>query len=124
MRFDPSRMHAHGAMTDYTAHAVEGRAMSSSSESGVGRRPLLSDDYRRLNAELVGNEAGVLVTPGDLPALRSALTAVIESTQLRARLAEGARRVRDRLSSWEGASARLAESVERVAGKERLTDDE
>ncbi|PYR37992.1 MAG: glycosyl transferase group 1 [Acidobacteria bacterium] len=67
-------------------------------------------------AELVGNEAGVLVTPGDLPALRSALTAVIESTQLRARLAEGARRVRDRLSSWEDASARLAESVERVAG--------
>jgi len=75
-------------------------------------------------AELVGNEAGVLVAPGDLPALKSALTAVIESTQLRARLAGGARRVRDRLSSWEDASARLAESVERVAGNERLTDDE
>jgi glycosyltransferase involved in cell wall biosynthesis len=74
--------------------------------------------------ELVGDDAGVLAPPGDLAALQSALTAVIENSPLRTRLAEGARRVRDRLASWEDASARLARIVEGVAIGERISGHE
>src|SRR5262249_9289704 len=48
-------------------------------------------------ADLVGTDAGVVVAPGDAAALTDALTQVIADTDLRERLAAGARRVRDRL---------------------------
>jgi glycosyltransferase involved in cell wall biosynthesis len=58
--------------------------------------------------------AGLLVPPGDVAALTSALAAVIRDADLRARLAEGARGMRDRLPTWDVASARMAEVIERV----------
>jgi glycosyltransferase involved in cell wall biosynthesis len=50
---------------------------------------------------LVGDEAGIVVAPGDLAAFTDALTRVVRDPALRQRLAAGARRVRDRLPTWD-----------------------
>jgi len=62
--------------------------------------------------DLVGEGAGLLVTPGDRQALSDALSRTIGDAAFRAQLAEGARRVRERLRSWEDASARMAAVLE------------
>jgi glycosyltransferase involved in cell wall biosynthesis len=64
--------------------------------------------------ELVGDDAGLLVPVGDLAALTEALRRVIGDTALRQRLAEGARRRRDRLPTWEDAAQRMATALERL----------
>jgi glycosyltransferase involved in cell wall biosynthesis len=58
--------------------------------------------------------AGLLVPPGDPEALAAALALVLGDAHVRDRLAHGARRVRDRLPSWEDASARMSEALEDV----------
>ncbi|MCU1383139.1 MAG: hypothetical protein JWL71_1836 [Acidobacteria bacterium] len=65
-------------------------------------------------AELVG-DGGIVVAPGDLPAFTSTLSAVIADERLRARLAEAARRVRDRLPTWTAAAGVMADALERTA---------
>ena len=52
--------------------------------------------------ELVGDDAGLLVPVGDTPALVEALSRVLGDAGLRARLAEGARRMRDRAANLGG----------------------
>jgi len=57
-------------------------------------------------SDLVGrgdDAAGLLARPGDVDALADALEKVIDNACLRARLAENARRIRDRLPTWEDA---------------------
>jgi glycosyltransferase involved in cell wall biosynthesis len=56
---------------------------------------------------LVGDEAGILVAPGDMRALADALTRVIGDRALRARLAAGARNARSRLRTWDAAAAEM-----------------
>jgi len=65
-------------------------------------------------AELVTSDAGVLVPPGNVPELARVLTEVIGSKALRARLAEGARSIRDRLPTWDIAARRMAAALERA----------
>jgi glycosyltransferase involved in cell wall biosynthesis len=67
-------------------------------------------------AGLVGDEAGLLAPPGDAAAFAGALARVLGDREpgLRARLAEGARRVRARLRSWEQAVAEMAAALERL----------
>ena len=60
--------------------------------------------------ELVTDEAGIVVPPGDLAAFTAALARVVGDPALRQRLAEGARRVRDRLPTWDDA----VDAMERV----------
>ena len=62
-------------------------------------------------AELAA-DAGILVAPGDLPAFTEALSRAIGDPDLRARLAAGARRVRDRLPNWDAAAAAMAGALE------------
>ena len=62
--------------------------------------------------ELVGNTAGLLVPVNDTPALVDALSRVLGDAGLRARLAGGARRVRDRLPTWDEASGRMAAALD------------
>jgi glycosyltransferase involved in cell wall biosynthesis len=62
--------------------------------------------------ELVGAGAGLLVAPGDVNALSSALSRVLRQPQLLARFAAGAARVRNRLPSWASASASMASVLE------------
>jgi glycosyltransferase involved in cell wall biosynthesis len=61
---------------------------------------------------LVGDGAGLLVPTGDVSALAAALSQIVGDADLRARLASGARRVRERLPDWEQASARMAAALE------------
>jgi glycosyltransferase involved in cell wall biosynthesis len=71
---------------------------------------------------LVGDDAGLLAAPGDRQALASALARAIGDAGIRSRLAEGARRVRDRLPSWEQASERLSAALAPFASPRRATD--
>lgn len=64
--------------------------------------------------DLVGDEAGLLVPPGDGEALTAALARVLGDAELRARLAGGARRVRERLRSWDEAVGEMAAALERL----------
>jgi glycosyltransferase involved in cell wall biosynthesis len=61
--------------------------------------------------ELMGDAAGILVPVGDKPALIEALQRILEDAQLRARLAEGARRARQRLPTWDTASDRMSDAL-------------
>jgi glycosyltransferase involved in cell wall biosynthesis len=64
---------------------------------------------------LVGTDAGLLVRPGDVPSLGAALSRVIGDATLRARLAEGARRVRTSLPTWDQAVDRFAVALESIS---------
>jgi glycosyltransferase involved in cell wall biosynthesis len=59
-------------------------------------------------------DGGIVVPPGDPAAFTAALACVIADAPLRARLAEGARRVRDRLPTWDTAAASMAQALELV----------
>ena len=64
--------------------------------------------------DLIGDEAGLLVPVGDRDALAAALARVIGDDSLRARLAEGARRRRDRLPSWDSAATLMSSALDRI----------
>jgi glycosyltransferase involved in cell wall biosynthesis len=65
-------------------------------------------------ADLVGANAGLVVPAGDGAAFAEALTRVLGDPDLRARLAAGARSVRDRLPTWNHAAARMAAVLTRA----------
>jgi glycosyltransferase involved in cell wall biosynthesis len=75
--------------------------------------PVVSTDTGAI-ASLVGDAAGRVVPPSDTGALTEALAALIGDRDQRARAAEGARRVRDRLPGWNDAAARMAAALESV----------
>jgi glycosyltransferase involved in cell wall biosynthesis len=77
--------------------------------------PVVSTDTGAIR-DLVGEQAGIVVPPGDLSAFTDALSRVIADANLRARLAEGARRVRERLPTWEVSAASMAQVFETVSG--------
>jgi len=64
--------------------------------------------------DLVGHTAGLLAPPGDVGALSTALSRIIGDADLRARLAAGARQVRDRLQGWDVAAARMDAALRRL----------
>ena len=65
--------------------------------------------------DLVGSDAGIVVPPGDLPAFTDALSRVIADPGLRARLADGARRVRQRLPTWDASAGAMAQALQSAA---------
>jgi glycosyltransferase involved in cell wall biosynthesis len=59
-------------------------------------------------------DAGLLVPPNDAPALTDALALALGDATLRGRLAQGARRMRDRLPTWDQAARKMAEAIQGV----------
>lgn len=59
--------------------------------------------------------AGLLVPPGDVPALRAALAAWLDDAALRARLQQGARAAAPRLPGWPQAVARFDRLLQELA---------
>jgi glycosyltransferase involved in cell wall biosynthesis len=62
---------------------------------------------------LVTDEAGIVVAPGDQAAFTAALGRVVGDGALRRQLAQGARRVRDRLPTWADAAAAMERVLDR-----------
>jgi glycosyltransferase involved in cell wall biosynthesis len=94
-----------------TLHETYGMAVAEALGRGL---PVVSTATGAI-PELVGDDAGLTVPAGDTMALAAALSRMLDDAHLRARLAEGARRVRDRLPTWEHAAGKAAEALERVA---------
>jgi glycosyltransferase involved in cell wall biosynthesis len=61
------------------------------------------------------SRAGLVAPPGNVEAFGSALAQVLNDSQLRARLAAGARRMRERLPSWDDAAERMAAALDRIS---------
>jgi glycosyltransferase involved in cell wall biosynthesis len=71
--------------------------------------------------DTVPADAGLLVPPGNVAALRDALARVLDDAALRERLAAGARRAREHLPTWEEACARFDHALGRtLSDRERL----
>ncbi|MET0209665.1 MAG: glycosyltransferase family 4 protein [Burkholderiaceae bacterium] len=75
--------------------------------------PIVGTDAGAI-ADTVPRDAGTLVPPGDVPALRDALRRVMDEPAHRAALATGARAARQHLSDWSVAAARFAAVLESV----------
>ena len=65
--------------------------------------------------ETVPADAGLLVPPGDVEALRRALARLLDDAALRTRLAQGARAARQRLPGWADRAQRFAAALEEAA---------
>jgi glycosyltransferase involved in cell wall biosynthesis len=65
--------------------------------------------------ELLGHEAGLAVPVDDRPALASALSRVIRDDDFRRHLADGARRVRGSLRTWDQAAEQMSAALEPLA---------
>jgi len=71
-------------------------------------------------AELVREDAGILVPPGDIPALTQALTQMIGDASVREKFAEGARRTRDCLPTWDDSARKFADAIDSVTAHGRV----
>jgi glycosyltransferase involved in cell wall biosynthesis len=92
-----------------TRHETYGMAVAEALAHGL---PVVSTTTGAI-PDLVGDHAGLLVPPGDEAALAAALARVMSDSHLRDRLAEGARRTRDRLATWDDAAEKMAAALER-----------
>ena len=93
-----------------TLHETYGMAVAEALARGL---PVVSTRTGAI-ADLVGDEAGLLVPPGDGAALAGALSQVLDAPDVYERLAAGARRARARLPTWDESISRMIAALERV----------
>lgn len=109
---DETRLNALYARADLfvlaSFHEGYGMALAEALARGL---PVISCDAGAI-ADTVPADAGVLVAPGDVFALRAALQRVMEEPEHRAALAAGARAARQRLPTWPMAAERFASVLE------------
>ena len=112
---DAEQIEEHYARADIfvlaTFRETYGMAVAEALAHGL---PVVSTSTGAIPA-LVGTEAGLLVSPGDVQALAAALSRVIGDATLRARLTEGARRVRPSLPPWDQAVDTFASALESMS---------
>ena len=92
-----------------TLHETFGMAVAEALARGL---PVVSTDTGAI-AKLVGDEAGIVVPPGNQDALAHALASALDP-RVRARLAQGSHRVRQRLRTWQDAASATIEAIERI----------
>jgi glycosyltransferase involved in cell wall biosynthesis len=97
-----------------TLHETYGMAVAEALARGL---PVVSTATGAI-PDLVNEDAGLVVPPGDTDGLTFALARVLGDPALLARFAAGARRVRDRLPTWEEAVGKMAAALGHLA-----TDD-
>jgi len=90
-----------------TLHETYGMAVAEALARGL---PVVSTRTGAI-PDLVGDEAGLLVAPGDEQAFTAALGRVLSDSDLRQRLAGGARRARSRLRTWNDAVAAMIRAL-------------
>jgi glycosyltransferase involved in cell wall biosynthesis len=93
-----------------TFHEGYGMVVSEALARGL---PVISSPTGAI-ADLVTADAGRLVPPGHIDELGRALSEVIDRSDIRARFSAGARRVRDRLPTWDHSARRMSEALERA----------
>ncbi|QXG76002.1 glycosyltransferase family 4 protein [Modestobacter sp. L9-4] len=86
-------------------------------EAMVAGLPVVASDVGGIPEVVRHGETGLLVPPGDVPALTAALDRLVADRELRARLAAGARE-RSRDYSWPHLSTRVADVYRQVRGGE------
>lgn len=109
---DGTRLPAHYASADVfvlpTLYEGYGMVVAEALAHGL---PVISTNTGAI-ADLVGDHAGIIVTPGDEEALAHALLQVLDDRDgravgIREQLARGARHVRDTLPTWDDAARRM-----------------
>jgi glycosyltransferase involved in cell wall biosynthesis len=119
------RVFLHGELTDaeldalyrqsvaaVLATSLEGYGMALAEAMAHGL-PIVSTTAGAI-PDLIPPSAGLLVPPGDVPALRQAIAALLDDTALRARLAAGALAVARNLPTWPQSVAAFATALESV----------
>ena len=100
-----------------TLHETYGMAVAEALARGL---PVISTTTGAM-PDLVSVDAGLLVPPGDVNAIGAALACAIDDRSVRDRLAIGARRVRDRLPTWEIAVDQMAAVLGPISNDGRIT---
>jgi glycosyltransferase involved in cell wall biosynthesis len=99
-----------------TLHETYGMAVAEALAHGL---PVVSTATGAIpdlvGASDTGAPAGLIVPPGDASAMAGALSRVLGDASLRAQLAQGARRVRDRLPTWDHAVDTMAAALHDIA---------
>jgi glycosyltransferase involved in cell wall biosynthesis len=91
-----------------TLHETYGMAVAEALARGLPVVSTTTGEIPKLvGIDRPGEPGGLLAPPGDVEAFRSALVQVLADAPLRARLRNGARRVRQELPSWEAAAAAM-----------------
>jgi glycosyltransferase involved in cell wall biosynthesis len=86
-------------------------------EAAAWGRPVVASDIGGLRDLVAHEETGLLVPPGDVPALRAALERLLGDAELRRTLgAEGRRRAQERLT-WAGAAQALGRAYAEALGQ-------
>jgi glycosyltransferase involved in cell wall biosynthesis len=80
-------------------------------------RPVVASAVGGLRDLVLDGETGILVPPGDVPALRAALERLLADPGLRRRMGEAGRRRAAERFSWDAVTARTLEVYARYAGK-------
>jgi hypothetical protein len=70
--------------------------------------------------DLVGDDGGLLVPPGDEEAFAGALRQILDDRQLRDRLGSGARRRRDSLPRWAHAARKMSDALDALVSDGRV----
>ena len=92
-----------------TLHETFGMAVAEALARGL---PVVSTDTGAI-AQLVADEAGIVVPPGHRDAFSHALASAMDP-RIRQQLAQGSRRLRSRLRTWEDAASTMAQALERM----------